>query len=567
MCGGHRQALHLHPAFFLKWHLAFLLLSDASSLGILNSSHKFWVPAALTWVKSGASLTEAGSCLGRSVLSQFPVLEFHSWPLGAPGLVESCCRDVPLWKRPKCCTLGPKQASPGFVSIQNKEDTLGVCLHGSCRGPRPSVPDWLAADGRMVQNHNRVVALPVAGIDPGAWWPPWVSIVESFALREKGRKMSHFYFKNSLFFFFFAAVSAEKWLYPVFMLEICSLWHFPLSLKQSATNSRGEFVVGSPKGLVCAIWMRSGHVKQQWILWVCGWSLIIWCWPFAVGVQRTETQPGLLVRLSGNPPASTRFSAAPHSHPLANSCSSWSYASLIIHRVRRPHLWCEVRSWLPPRPHMLLKKTVVLSFSSLPEMILPGITSTLGMLKVSPSPASSSSQPLGLWLVPCSVLWLPVLGFWKVALFLFGISFACVSLAVALPPTLPWLFPKFQACPSPYSGPWVYPLSSLSCCSSGLGHPLPRRVFRACSPSRHGGWDADPTRGACLLEFVVQGGRETATQFTAALSGSRPEQGGVLWLLWESMGGTWPGLTWGMSPKTHSPLGPWTLSWTSVSLG
>ena len=351
------------------------------------------------------------------------------------------------------------------------------------------------------------------------------------------------------------------------MLEICSLWHFPLSLKQSATNSRGEFVVGSPKGLVYAIWMRSGHVKQQWILWVCGWSLIIWCWPFAVGVQRTETQPGLLVRLSGNPPASTRFSAAPHSHPLANSCSSWSYASLIIHRVRRPHLWCEVRSWLPPRPHMLLKKTVVLSFSSLPEMILPGITSTLGMLKVSPSPASSSSQPLGLWLVPCSVLWLPVLGFWKVALFLFGISFACVSLAVALPPTLPWLFPKFQACPSPYSGPWVYPLSSLSCCSSGLGHPLPRRVFRACSPSRHGGWDADPTRCACLLEFVVQGGRETATQFTAALSGSRPEQGGVLWLLWESMGGTWPGLTWGMSPKTHSPLGPWTLSWTSVSLG
>lgn len=197
-------------------------------------------------------------------------------------------------------------------------------------------------------------------------------------------------------------------------------------------------------------------------------------------------------------------------------------------------------------------------------MILPGITSDLGMLSIFPGPASSSARPLGLWLAPCSVLWLPALGFWKVALFLFGVSFACLLLAVPCPPTLPWFFPQFQACPSPYSCPWVSPLTSLSCCGRALGHPLLQRGLRAYSPSGRGGWNADRTRGACLLEFVVQGRGETGAQFTSLLLGSRSEPRGAappVGIRGEHL--TWPG-GWVLNPQPPGPLTSllnFSLSW------
>lgn len=144
--------------------MAFSLLSDASSLGILSSSHKFWVPAALTWVKSGASLSEAGSCLGRSVLSQLPVLEFHSWPRwGLPDwwslaaemyLAGNVLSVAPLDPSRPVLDLSPSKTTPWGSAFTEAAEALG----------RLSLTDLQLMAG---WSRIRVVALPVAGIDPG----------------------------------------------------------------------------------------------------------------------------------------------------------------------------------------------------------------------------------------------------------------------------------------------------------------------------------------------------------------------------------------------------------------
>lgn len=350
--------------------------------------------------KVGANLTEAGSCLGRSVLSQnrpvqFPILEFHSWPRwGAPELVESCCRSVPCWKCPKCCTLGPGQASPRiFVSIQNKVP-WGVCLHGLQRPLAICPLTWLAADGRVVQNHNRVVALPeVAGISPGA------SDAENkwrvLLLGKKGRKMSHCYFKNSPFFFFPVAVSAEKWLYLVFMLELCSLWYLSSKLPNSQLPTLMENLLWKSRRLSpCHLNEKReacGTAVNTVSVWLGARS---WCWPFTAGVQRTETQPGLLICLSGNPLPPIEF----YFH-FCCSCSSWSCASLMPNESGTPlsDVKSDSDSASPGALFLhlltLLKRQLCFHFPFSLEMILPGIIVTSGCWGVFPGPASSSARP------------------------------------------------------------------------------------------------------------------------------------------------------------------------------
>ena len=109
--------------------MAFSLLSDASLLGILSSSHKFWVPGALTWVKSGASLTEAGSCLGRSVLTQnrpvqFPILEFHSWPRwGLPDWWSLAAEMYLVGNVLSVASLDPSRPVLGYLSPSKTRST------------------------------------------------------------------------------------------------------------------------------------------------------------------------------------------------------------------------------------------------------------------------------------------------------------------------------------------------------------------------------------------------------------------------------------------------------------
>lgn len=216
--------------------------------------------------------------------------------------------------------------------------------------------------------------------------------------------MSHCYFKNSPPPpFFFAAVSAEKWLHPVFMLELCSLWYLSSKLKAVSYQLSWRICCGKSRRL------GPCHLNEKGGMW----NSSEYC-ECMVGARSCGAGP-LWQEFRGQKPSQASSSAsAVISLPPTRFFPTGQLLQQLILRLphanvsgSQPPLWCEVRSWLsfsrssvPPPPHLLLKKTVVLSCSFLPEMILPRISSNLGMLNVFPSPASSSAQRPGLWLVP-----------------------------------------------------------------------------------------------------------------------------------------------------------------------
>lgn len=79
------RALRLHPAFFLKWHLAFKLHRGARLIGISSSSHEFWECCGLSCSSVGQEYRAAALRPAAALAGLFWVSFWSSFILRLTG--------------------------------------------------------------------------------------------------------------------------------------------------------------------------------------------------------------------------------------------------------------------------------------------------------------------------------------------------------------------------------------------------------------------------------------------------------------------------------------------------
>lgn len=122
-------ALHFHPVFFLKWHLAFWPPRGAGSTGTLRSSHEFWEhcapsrpsvgwePGKLSWGPQLPWQVCSESVSGRG----FPSLP--CWEPPWPVSRKSCRRGGPLTARSWVQALGSRTGTGDLPAVALTEAT------------------------------------------------------------------------------------------------------------------------------------------------------------------------------------------------------------------------------------------------------------------------------------------------------------------------------------------------------------------------------------------------------------------------------------------------------------
>ena len=208
-------------------------------------------------------------------------------------------------------------------------------------------------------------------------------------------------------FFFFAAVSAEKWLHPVFILELCSLWYLSSKLKAVSYQLSWRICCGKSRRL------GPCHLNEKGGMW----NSSEYC-ECMVGARSCGPGP-LWQEFRGQKPSQASSSAsAVISLPPTRFFPTGQLLQQLILRLphanvsgSQPPLWCEVRSWLsfsrssvPPPPHLLLKRQLCFHVPFFLKWFSPesAVTSGCWTFSLAPPPLALSALGCG-WSLLCFV--------------------------------------------------------------------------------------------------------------------------------------------------------------------